>query len=54
MGTAGQTVWQGVGDEAIDMENVVNLTVTHVEAEVVQAEGVSDAEGTNVSVDELL
>ena len=36
------------------MENVVNLTVSHVEAEVVQAERVSDAEGTYISVVEFL
>ena len=36
------------------MKNIVNLTVTHVESEVVRAEGVSDSEGTDVSVVELL
>ena len=36
------------------MENVVNLMVTHVEAEVVRAKRMSDAEGTNVPVVELL
>ena len=32
------------------MENVVDLTVSHVEAEIVRAEQMSDAEGTDISV----